>query len=137
MWVVDGSLRDIYVSGATQVTWGAFLELARSYGAKLLSQGRPADFPAVQDGLADLGHNHLLVVSLGQVRLHCHFFSPDEIELDVDPRDVTSEDDHLAVLKFVRSLSISCKLAAVITPENLKDRPYLRFEPENNQWFVL
>lgn len=69
--------------------------------------------------------------------MHCHFFSLEEIELDIDPAKVTSNEDHFAVLELVRDLSLLLGLTAIITAENFKDRPFLRFEPEHREWSVL
>ena len=137
LWEVDGSLRDIYVLNTTPASWAAFLRLARLRGADLRFEGAPADFPDTASGAEGLSHSHLLVLPVAGARLHCHFFASEEIELDIDPAEVTSEEDHSAVLEFVRELSLLLGLPAIITPENFKGQPFLRFEPEQREWRVL
>jgi hypothetical protein len=89
------------------------------------------------DRTKKLNHRHMLVISIEAVQLNCHFFCLDEIELDVDPREVVTEADHLGVLNFVRDLSNSCNLPAVLTPENCQESPFLRYVPSSGKWLVL
>jgi hypothetical protein len=134
---VDGSLRDIYVLNITPASWAAFLGFARSKRADLQFEGAPAEFPDPASGTERLSHGHLLVLPVAGAHLHCHFFSSEQIELDIDPAEVISEEDHSAILKFVRELSLFLGLPAIITPENYQEQPFLRFDPEQCEWWVL
>lgn len=122
---------------ATPESWTVFIGWARLRGADLRFDGAPADFPETASAAKGLSHRHLLVLPIAGAHLHCHFFSLEEIELDIDPAKVTSDEDHCAVLEFIRELSLLLGLTAIITAENFKDRPFLRFEPEHREWSVL
>ena len=68
--------------------------------------------------------------------MNCHFFIVDEIELDVDPREITAQSDHHALLAFVRHVALGLQKQALLTPENGEDTPFLTFDPAQDSWYV-
>lgn len=75
-------------------------------------------------------------VVVSGVAINCHFFITEEIELDIDPREVQGEREHEAVLAFIASLSREIGVSALITPENGVDLPFLSFDPQNHAWAI-
>ena len=136
LWEVEGSLRDVYISPTSVNDWEHLLTLAQDTGARYWLGGSERALPSAKEIFENQGEPHLLVVELGGVSVNCHFFLPDEIELDIDPREVVGEAEHSAVLSFVGRLASLIGRDAVVTPENSQDLPFLRFEAASGKWAV-
>ena len=126
---VDGSLRDIYVLGTTIDDWQSFLDSLAGAETAVFCDGTPCDLPALvelfdQDDLAA----YLLTLRLGKVQLNCHFFTVEEIELDLDPSEVTSEIEFEAVLAFMSDLGRRLRKTVVLTDENRPASAWLTYE---------
>lgn len=130
----DGSLRDLYVCGATAADWQAVLDAVRATYSPLtfLAGGTPAALPAHAADVFRLWSGAtppVLGFSVGGVHFACHFFAADEIEFDLDPRDVTGPERLGSVLAFLRELASLTGKVAVLTPENVVDEPIFRAGP--------
>ena len=136
MWEPDGSLRDIYFPRTELADWQQFVEVARTHAAKYTFDGQHEEMPPVAQVLADRTGSHLLSFSVEGVLVNCHFFGPEEIELDVEPKDVKEERQHVAMLRFIANLAIAIGKQALVTPENDPDAPYLTFNPHSRTWSV-
>ncbi len=130
----DGSLRDIYVQSVTIEDWERFLNFVRSGGFSLRyfrDQGvAPLPSSAAQI-LRDRSCTHNLVINLGKVEICCHFFAEDEIELDIDPREVTSDISKDRVLDFMARLGANLGRDVILTEENSPESVWFRYSSEN------
>jgi hypothetical protein len=70
----------------------------------------------------------LLRIDLGGVVANCHFFSSDEIECDLDPKEVRTARDHDKVLGFVVGLAHAVNGEVQITDENQPERTWVRYQ---------
>jgi hypothetical protein len=70
------------------------------------------------------------------VRINCHFFVPDEIELDIDPREVTGPEELAAVLQFVEQLARATGKDAVLTPESSPEIVLLHYRQAGQGWQI-
>lgn len=61
---------------------------------------------------------------------------PEEIELDIDPREVLSDTHHYEVLRFLEALSIGTRKRLSVTAENRPETPYLSYEPMAKEWTI-
>lgn len=132
----DGAWRDIYVVGATIADWRRILALLNDMtpdalafyvdGEKLLS-APSADliFERRQET------STLLQVSAGNVHLNCHFFCEEEIEFDLDPRELRGEQDFQAVLAFMSTLANGTGKPAILTHENSQEAVIWTVQPGN------
>lgn len=68
--------------------------------------------------------------------VHAHFFAVDEIEFDVDPRQLQSRSGD-ALLEFMRALGTSTLRPCLLTPENVHDRILLRFDPVSDGFSLI
>jgi hypothetical protein len=134
LWLVDGSLRDIYVLNADPGDWDALLALAQAYPHEYTRDGVSASLPSLTSIFHDRDHSHLLSVLAGNVRINCHFFLSDEIELDIDPREVTGPEEHAAVLQFVEQLARATGKDAVLTPESTHEIVLLHYGQADQAW---
>lgn len=130
----DGSLRDLYVRGTNEHDWQAMLTFLRSSACALRFSvdGEPRPLPGRVADIFALDANPLgtaLSVDGDHLALMCHFFAPDEIEFDLDPRAIDSQAQYSRLLGFIRALGHAVGKAVILTPENEPDYPYVRYDP--------
>lgn len=122
----DGSLRDIYVENVQVELWNLFIEEVKNYKYRIeFSHGDnelalPNNFNAIKK-LQETDPTTLRIWLPGDIQLNCHFFTEDEIELDVSPCDVQSEASYLQLLEFLKWLSSSTKKEVKLTHEGSKE----------------
>jgi len=134
---VDGSLRDIVVTGTHLDDW----ERAYDFVRKLVADGKarletdPHPLPALSQIFALRAERSVVLsMHLGSVRVNCFFFDEEEIEFDVDPRDVPAENEARVVTSFMEGLAHATERQVRLTGEGAHDRPWLWFEPSQNAW---
>jgi len=129
----DGALRDIYVLGTTIADWQAVWDMLREDAGRLTfaMDGTALEPPeSVAEVFAHQGaHGFLASYRLGGVLLNCHFFTVEEIEFDLDPRDVDGPDDVAALAQFMAALGRATAKAVILTMENSQQAVIARFDP--------
>lgn len=132
----DGSLRDIYALDTSVTDWNRLLNLSPSLGeAAYFRGGKAAPLPTSASSIfEDVDHSHLLQFSLGGPVINTHFFIADEIEFDLDPKEITSQVDLDLVLDFCASVGRGIQRDIRITPENDPDIFYLRYSVKQQSW---
>jgi hypothetical protein len=136
LWERDGSLRDVYVHGTSEADWLALFAVAARYPHRYSFDGALAELLNPQSIFSNREGPHLLSIIVGGVTVNCHFFQPTEIELDIDPREVTSHTIHEQVLLFLEVLAHETKKSLHITAENSPGSQYLTYEPILSTWTV-
>lgn len=130
----DGSLRDIYVTPATLAEWRALYPLLRDYagvGYSVDGIVQPAPATVEQVFAVRPSGRPRLRLRVGRTLVVFHFFSEEEIECDVSPREITSQIDLDALLGFVRQLGDVTNKRVVITPENRPDHPFISYDSKS------
>lgn len=127
---IDGSLRDIYVQDTSGYDWVRFLELSSSLETTSFVNGKPAKLPQT---VAEIFQKRddaalLLTISLGDVKLNCHFFLQEEIELDFSPEQVGSQHELDALIGFLATLGRLLGKNVSLTDENLPDSRWFLYE---------
>jgi hypothetical protein len=121
----DGSYRDIYVLDADLQGWQRVLDRLRQEHYELVYHraGNVSELPpAAADAFpADGEADRMLSVRFADVLANCHFFTRDEIEFDIDPREVQGQRQLDALFAFMRLLSEATGKDAVLTPANCRD----------------
>ncbi len=131
----DGSWRDIYVTPATLDDWKAILPFLRSQpDVEFLRESRAVSVPASLDESFFDGPRPTLRFRVGGVLVVFHFFTPEEIECDIDPREITGQASLDAVLAFMRQLGDLTHKRTVLTPENCSDHPIVSYDPESREF---
>jgi hypothetical protein len=129
----DGALRDIYVQGATLAEWQAALELLRANYAPLqfTIDRQPAELPAEVSQIFPIWEraSPLMNFDVGGIDVACHFFTPDEIEFDLQPEDVTGPERLAAVASFLRDLALAVQKPAILTMESMPEAIVLGADP--------
>lgn len=133
---VDGSLRDIIVRETSVSDWDKLISLAFQLGeVSYQRDGEEAVLPpSAAVLLDDKEHAHCMKVDLGGPVANAHFFSSDEVELDIDPREIRSQPDLDLVLNFCASIGRKIERDVRITPENAPDVVYLLYSVKQKAW---
>lgn len=131
----DGSLRDIYVLGANLADWQVLFEYVQEQGLPFTSPlgSRHASLPDDVGELFGRGpesERTSLSIHLHGMILNTHFFVADEIELDLDPREVKGAREFAHLLGFLRDLARLVGKQVCLTPENLENLPYIEVFPD-------
>src|SRR5437867_198488 len=127
----DGSLRDIYVLNASLADWDTFVQTlpGMNYRTEFLIDDAAATLPAATMALfkGRAAHAPLLRLSAGPVMLCCHFFSDQELEFDLDPRQVKGAVEFQGVLDFMRNVGGVLGKPVILTPENQPEHPMISY----------
>lgn len=142
---VDGGWRDIYILDTDIQDWQQLLTFLHSsiYSMEFFFDGQPTPLPEQVASVFELRneHNTILHVDSEHLKLTSFFFTAEQIEFDLDPRDFQGERAEVQIarlLDFVRTVGrLLCK-AVILTPENNELDPLFRFSPETGeeQWFL-
>ena len=87
-------------------------------------------------GLDDGVQRRVLVKLAGEAEAHAHFFAVDEIEFDVDPRELSARSG-AALLRLMKILAISTSRPCLLTPENVHHRPMVAFDPTSGMFSMF
>ena len=133
----DGSLRDIYVTPATLDDWRTVYPFLRDCpGAEYAVDGVVQDPPVkVEHAFAIRSSaSPILRIRVGGILVVCHFFSDDQIECDIDPREITSQPDLDALLGFMRRLGDTVRKPVLLTPENGREHPIITYVTDRREF---
>ena len=126
----DGSLRDLYVHDTTIGDWDAFVAFltSSSYRIDYYKDGTQEPVPnSAATVFSDREHTHNLCIHVRDLKVHCHFFTTEEIELDLDPREVRSQAQLDAVLDFISNLGTALRRDVMLTEENGPEHVWFKF----------
>jgi hypothetical protein len=134
----DGSWRDVYVFETTRGEWQALLDwvLTIDPSPRFTVDSEPAPLPPSVDWMFE--HREEIAPSLHFVHrgvdYGLHFFQDDEIELDIDPREIRERNwsDFIATLSDVSRL---LKRDVLVTPENLPQVAILRVNSDGVTYY--
>lgn len=131
----DGSLRDIYVFNVNLTDWQKFFDwiITSTWDIVFYNDGN-----VTENNETDVVHffqekeNHRILMSIKtkQVLINCHFFSEDEIEVDIDPKEVNSKTEANTVFEFMKNLSKILNKQSILTRENSPEYPLVRVNPD-------
>lgn len=131
----DGSWRDIYVFGTTIADWQRMFDTIRSadYRLTYFRAGQPTELPTKAADAFPLPDecDRRLSVWFADVLANCHFFTVEEIEFDIDPREVKGQLELDALLRFMRCLAQATDNEVVLTAENMPEIVIFRVPPGN------
>ncbi len=134
----DGSLRDIYVLGTDLGDWEKFLAFLKAspYTLEFTVNGSAESLPdfAAQLFASRDENTYSLCIDPSGMNLRCHFFWSKDIELDVDPRDISGQDQLNRLLDFLRRIGQLLSKPVILTPENSEKYPLLRFDPRGKDF---
>ena len=138
----DGSWHDIYVLNTDLATWERVLAWIRDLEARGVArlEREPERLP---DTVAEIMLRRavtgvgMLRVYVDGLQINCHFFGEEEIEFDIDPREVKGPTEARVVLDFMRGLARVAESPVHLTEENAPDQRWLTYDPPSDRWRFL
>lgn len=129
----DGSLRDIYVQDVTLFDWEKLIDfLNLNYPLKFGEDGsNQIDKEYVVRYLNDETgemESELLRIDLSGINIHCYFFLPDQIEFDIDPKEIKTIKDFEIIENFMISISKILSNQVTLTGENSPKFPLFKID---------
>jgi hypothetical protein len=135
-FVPDGSLRDIYVKRVSLDDWETVYRwLLVTYPHVFTRDGGQIDPPpSVEYIWQDRAvASNLLTLQVGELRVNCHFFHSDDLELDIRPEEVQNEEGFAALSDLLIGLGRQVEKQVILTYENGKeDAVFLEYRPEDS-----
>jgi hypothetical protein len=122
----DGALRDVYIAPASASLWNEFIEWVPRAGYRSefwhgqSKKTLPPEFQEIKRLQLTDPTILKLFLSCG-VQINCHFFTDEEIEMDVDPTEIQDQESFENLLEFLRALARALKRDARVTYENSPD----------------
>jgi hypothetical protein len=110
--------------------------LSQHYKFEFQVDGVAQPFPASVEEVFAIREqaSPLLQFSVGTILVMCHFFTPDEIEFDIDARDVRSQLDLDTLLNFLRMVGDAVKKPVSLTPENVPECAVINYDPQSGKF---
>lgn len=136
----DGALIDLLVPGSGDAEWELLWSALRGGPFELFAyrDGEPIPLPeSVAWMLAERQVACVTVsVRAGNVIANCHFFGGD-LELDIDPREVITEEAFECVLAIMRFVAAAIRLPVVAVAEgSAPGYAFLRVSPDGQATFL-
>ncbi|GHO54690.1 hypothetical protein KSB_31650 [Ktedonobacter robiniae] len=138
----DGSLRDIFVLNTSEQDWQIMLNFLRqsSYPFEFTIDGTPQELPDSVKTIFDLRQEHStqLCIDRQELVINSFFFTEEEIDFDIHPRDINTGDKVERLLEFMRTISKLLNKEIILTPQMSETNPWYRFNPvtENEIWYL-
>lgn len=120
----DGSWRDIYIQKIEEGDWKKCINYVNQnyviswYNGKTELEENQISYDVI-DGYLKEEHDRCssAKIFIDNIQINCHFFSKSEIENDIDPREISSIEDHKKIIKYMTDLSCILEKEVILTPE--------------------
>jgi hypothetical protein len=137
----EGSWRDISIGDVSLHDWQLVLDALRAekFPMEFTVAGSRAELPQkVSEMFPRDAHDasRMLSVDRAGVRLNCHFFDENEIEFDLDPREVGGQAQLDAVVAFMKVLACATGRFALMTPENMHEHAFIRVSASGTAEYI-
>ena len=129
----DGSLRDIYVQDVTLNDWEKLIDFLNSnydikFGEDKSNQiDKEYVIKYLKDETGEM-ESKALKIDYDGINIHCYFFLPDQIEFDIDPKEIKTIMDFESIEKFMVSVSKTLKNQITLTGENSQEFPLFKID---------
>ncbi len=121
----DGSLRDILIHDTTKEDWRKWVDFVNGHYKLEWYNGlqdqtfNHIDFDVVLEYFKDYPDFSIMAsISLDKLKVHTYFFTQEEIENDIAPKEFTSLEDHNRLMDYLVSISRLLNKKVILTPEN-------------------
>ncbi len=134
----DGSLRDVIVRGTSVSDWDKLISLSLLLGnVSYECDGATAILPtSAAQMLGDAEHSHCMRIDLGGPVANAHFFTAEEIELDLDPSEIGSQAAFDKVQDFCSKLGMELERDVAVTEENSPGEILLSYSFRQQRWQI-
>lgn len=133
----DGSLRDIYILSTKLEDWQSFLDFIKEGNWKVefykdSERTNYINFNASELFAKKNNYATTMTVMLEGLLVNCHFFSEDEIELDIDPVEVNNISRAESIFYFMVDIANRLNRDVSLTPENSPNHSLVRCRPQTS-----
>jgi hypothetical protein len=135
----DGTLLDIYVQDVDISDWKKLFNLLNdNYKLTFKSFDEEEEVDQIkiksiinylEDETGEFEDN-ILSIFLNDIQINCHFFLAEQIEFDIEPKEINTIDDFLLIYNFMISISKSLKKQVTLTGENSPEFPLIKIDKE-------
>lgn len=122
----EGAWLDLYVLDTDRSDWQKWIEyINRRYSITFMSgeekiiKGQIEYESVLKYWDGDSDYLRGATFSISGIDMNCHFFTEQEIENDVDPRNIKNVEDHRALMSYMIKVSKLLNKPMIITPENI------------------
>lgn len=130
----DGFLRDIYVQDISLQDWKLLIRYLNKSHKLIFDDLDKIDSDYVLKFLIDKNEEmdaKSVAINLDGIIANCHFFIEDQIEFDIDPKDINSLKDYLKVEAFMQNISELLSNQVTLTGENSPKIPLIKIDVNN------
>jgi len=132
----DGSLRDIYIFQANSDLWNKFINLVSEskLNFEFWHGENETPFPNSFEEIKSLQNTDPTTLKIyieGGIQINCHFFTEEEIEMDVAPKEISEKTNFDSLVSFLRWLSHELKTNIHFTHENSPEEEIMVIGYEN------
>lgn len=135
-WADFDGLRDIFVFDTKLEDWQRLIDLFRLQWPSIYSEdGSPERMPTEARTIFRVREQRAVrweISASPTIHIHCHFFTPEEIEFDVDPQEVRASADFDAVCEFIGSVGAALGKTVSVCAEGDSTAEIMRYEPETD-----
>ena len=134
----DGSLRDIFISDTTCSDWEKWVQYVNKnhhvewYNSKTDKYETSIDFKIIQEfwhGIIDICPTSSIFIK--EIQINVQFWGDSEIENDIDPEQINSLEDNLALITYMSEISDLLNKEVLLTPENYHEICLIRVNINN------
>lgn len=129
----DGSLRDIYVQDVTISHWEKLIDFLNlnyelKFGENEINQiNKEYVLRYLNSGTGEM-ESKSLKIDLNGINVHCYFFLPEQIEFDIDPKDINTIKEFENIEMFMISISKTLNNQVTLTGENSPEFPLFKID---------
>lgn len=137
----DGSLRDIYVEKVTIEDWKILIEfLNDNYSIKFgptaennfENKINSAYVTELLNGESKEMECRTASILIDQIIINTHFFYSEQIEFDVDPREINNSLDYDKIINFMFEISKNLNKQVILAGENQIELPLIKVDFTTN-----
>ncbi len=147
-WIfdVDGTLRDIYVQEVSISDWEKLIDLLNEkytikYGTKdeeknpnQIDKEYAIKFLTDETGEMEI---RSISIDIGEIQINCHLFLPDQIEFDINPKQINSIEEFEKVKNFMEMVSQTLDNQVTLTSESSPEFPLVKIDTVNGICKIL
>lgn len=129
----EGHYRDIYVLETDIKHWKTLLEYLAEGHYPLKYSVNDVELPLDTNAwqifrLWKTDKRANMSIDVSGIVVNCHFFDQNEIEFDIDPREVTDESKALAIFEFMSQIGAELQKDVFLTEENAQEDAWFTYE---------
>jgi len=133
----DGSLRDIYIQDIILADWEKLIDFINSnYQLKFgENDSNQIDKEYIMKFLTDETsemETTSLRIDFNRINIHCYFFLNNQIEFDIDPKEINSLNDFETIEKFMTSISKTLNSQITLTAQSYPEFPIFKIDFHKN-----